>query len=134
MAVSVQTKLESLKISGIEDDFVMLFEQFESRMYLLRLFGVLNGSEGVESFILKAGSGSSEEERQEAKEKAAEVFADKKYKIWCELVQCLVKNLFVRSHKGDGPAAWKALCDRFKSFVRPGLQQLIAKLTSRKTD
>ena len=131
MAVSVQTKLERLKISGREDDFVMLFEQFMARMYLLKLFGVLNGSEGVESIRLKAGSGSSKEERQEANEKAAEVFADKKYKIWCELVQCLVKKslLFVRSHKGDGPAAWKALCDRFNSFERPRLQQLTAKLT-----
>ena len=109
----------------------MFCEQFEARMYLLRLFGVLNGSEGVESCRPKARSGSSREERQVADEKAAEIFADKKYKIWCELVQCLDKKslLFVRSYKGDGPAAWKALCDRFKSFERPRLQQLIEKLT-----
>ena len=38
--------------------------------------------------------------------------------------------LFVRSHKDDGPAAWKALCDHFKSFKRPRLPKLIEKLTS----
>ena len=136
MAVSVQTKLESIQFSGSEDDFVMFCEQFEARMYLLRLFGVLNGSEGVESCRPKARSGSSREERQVADENAAEIFADKKYKIWCELVQCLDKKslLFVRSSKGDGPAAWKALCDRFKSFERPRLQQLIEKLTSLRKD
>ena len=54
MAVNVQTKLESIKFPGSEDDFVMFCEQFEARMYLLRLFGVLNGSEGVESCRPKA--------------------------------------------------------------------------------
>ena len=51
-------------------------------------------------------------------------------------MQCLDKKslLFVRSYKGDGPAAWKALCDRFRSFVRPRLQQFFEKLTSLKTD
>ena len=78
MAVSVQTKLESIKISGSEDDFVMFCEQFEARMYLLRLFVVLNGSEDFESCKPKARSGSSREERQVANEKAAEIFADKK--------------------------------------------------------
>ena len=42
--------------------------------------------------------------------------------------------MFVRSYKGDGPAAWKALCDRFGSFERPRLQQLIEKLTSLRKD
>ena len=51
----------------------MFCEQFEARMYLLRLFGVLNGSEGVESGRPKTKSGSSRKERQEANEKAAEV-------------------------------------------------------------
>ena len=40
----------------------------------------------------------------------------------------------MRSHKGDGSAAWKALCDHFKSFERPRLQQLIEKLTSLRKD
>ena len=114
----------------------MFCEQFEAGMYLLRLFGVLNGSEGVESCRSKARSSSTREERHEANEKAAEVFADKKYKIWCELIQCLDKKslLFVRSQKCDGPASGKALCDRFKSFERPRLQQLIEKLTSFRKD
>ena len=74
MAVSVQTKLESIKFSGSEDDFVIFCEQIGARVYLLRLFGVPNGSEGVESCRPKARSGSSGEERQVGDEKAAEIF------------------------------------------------------------
>ena len=40
----------------------------------------------------------------------------------------------MRSHNGDGRASWKALCDRFKSFGRPQLQQLTEKLTSLRKD
>ena len=71
MAVSVETKLE---------------------WNSLRLFGVKNGNEGVEPCTPKAMSGSSREERQGAYEKAAETFADKMYRIWCQLVQCLDKK------------------------------------------
>ena len=60
MALSVERKLESIKFSGSEDDFVMFCEQFEARMYLLRLFGVQNGSEGVEFCTPKARRGSIE--------------------------------------------------------------------------
>ena len=74
----------------------MFCEQFEARMYLLRLFGVLTKS-------IRSGANW--------------------YNAWIKSL------LFVRSYKGDGPAAWKALCDRFKSFERPRLQQLIEKLT-----
>ena len=42
--------------------------------------------------------------------------------------------MFVRSYKGDVPAAWKTLCDRFKSFERPRLHQRIEKLTSLRKD
>ena len=42
--------------------------------------------------------------------------------------------MFVRFPKGDGPAAWKALSDRFKSLERRRLQQLIEKLISFRKD
>ena len=53
----------------------------------------------------------SREHREEARVKPANVFEDKKYHVWCELVQCLDAKsvLFLRSQKGDGPAAWGKL-------------------------
>ena len=42
--------------------------------------------------------------------------------------------LFLRSQKGDGPAAWGKLCERFRSYERPRLQHLIKKLTSHRKE
>ena len=51
MMASVVTKLESLKFSGKDEDFVLFSEQFEARMYLLKLRGVLLGTETEEDFL-----------------------------------------------------------------------------------
>ena len=130
MMASVVTKLESLKFSGKDEDFVLFSEQFEARMYLLKLRGLLLGTETEEDFLQKDKPNASREHREEARVKAAKVFEDKKYHVWCELVQCLDAKsvLFLRSQKGDGPAAWGKLCERFRSYERPRLQHLIEKL------
>ena len=57
---------------------VMFCDQFENRMFFLRLFDVLNGNEGVESCCWKARSASSKEERHGAQGEAAEVFDEAK--------------------------------------------------------
>ena len=108
-----------------EDVLIMFCEHFDARRYLLRLFGVLNGSEDVESCKLKARGDSSREEMQDAKVKAAEVFNDMKYKFWCKLVHCRDKKCRL---------ACNVLCDRFECFERHQLQQLIQKLTSLRKD
>ena len=133
---SVVTKLESLKFSGKDEDFVLFSEQFEARMYLLKLRGVLLGTETEEDFLQKDKPNASREHREEARVKAAKVFEDKKYHVWCELVQCLDAKsvLFLRSQKGDGPAAWGKLCEKFRSYERPRLQHLIEKLTSHRKE
>ena len=136
MMASVVTKLESLKFSGKDEDFVLFSEQFEARMYLLKLRGVLLGTETEEDFLQKDKPNASREHREEARVKAAKVFEDKKYHVWCELVQCLDAKsvLFLPSQKGDGPAAWGKLCERFGSYERPRLQHLIEKLTSHRKE
>ena len=89
-AVGVQTKLGSMKFSVSENDFVVFCEQFEARMYLLRLFSVLNGSESCRP---KARNGSSREERQVANEKTAATFADKKIRSGANWCNAWIKSL-----------------------------------------
>ena len=114
MPVSVQTKLESIKFSGSEDDFVMFCEQFEARMYLLRLFGVLNGSEGVESCRPKARSGSSREERQVADEKAAE---DLQYNL-SQVDEALSEQMFLSILLKGLPKDFETFCALVKFTKR----------------
>ena len=105
-------------------------------MYLLKLRGVLLGTETEEDFLQKDKPNASREHREEARVKAAKVSEEKKYHVWCELVQCLDAKyvLFLRSQKRDGPAAWGKLCERFRSYERPRLQHLIEKLTSHRKE
>ena len=50
------TKLEGLTNSGKVEGFVLFSEQFETRMYLLRLRGVLLGTETEEDVFIKRQS------------------------------------------------------------------------------
>jgi len=112
----MQTRLEKLTFSGREEDFPFFAEQFEARMILLKLGDVLNGSDGEESF--------------------SEEVSERQQLVWCELIMCLDRKsvLMLRSYKGDGKAAWKALCDRFKSLERPRIQKLLTKLLNLKME
>ena len=75
---------------------------------------------------------SSEEQRRQAIENGWEELEEKTKILWYELVQALDKSsvLFLRPYKGDGTRAWDVLCKRFKSFEKPQLHKLMAKLTS----
>ena len=130
------TKLEDLTYSGENEGFVLFSEQIETRMYLLKLRGVLLGTETEEDVLSKDKPTASREHREECRVKAAKVFEDKKYHVWCELVQCLDAKsvLFLRNQKGDGPAAWGKLCERFRSYERPRLQHLIEKVPSHREE
>ena len=72
------------------NDFVKFCEQFEARIRLFRLFGVLIGSRGVESCISKTSNGKQRKSNRFFADK--KVFAGKKYEIRCELVQGLDKK------------------------------------------
>ena len=55
---------------------------------------------------------------------------EKRYRVWCELIQCLDKKsvMFIRCQKPNG--AWKALNEKFKSTERPRIHAQMAKLTA----
>ena len=55
---------------------------------------------------------------------------DKRRMILRELVQALDKTnvLYLRAYEADGPKAWEVLQAKYKSYMRPRLQQLIEKL------
>ena len=53
MMASVLTKLESLKFLSKDEDFALFSEQFEARMYLLKLRGVLLGTNTGKTFHQK---------------------------------------------------------------------------------
>jgi transposase InsO family protein len=111
MSTTVHHKLERLVFSGKPDDFAYFQEQFESRMYLLKL----------SDSLLDQCTSRSDAARDE-----------KRYRVWCELIQCLDRKcvMFIRSYKPNGTAAWKALVQHFKSSERPRIHATMTKLTS----
>ena len=112
-----------------KEDFFNFQEQFEARMYKMKLLEVLESSVTVRDIEQKL-EGGSHEAKAKAKERAENVMEDRKRMIWCEMVQALNKKngLYLRPYK-DGPRAWKVLCGLYRSSERPRLQCLI-KLTS----
>jgi hypothetical protein len=120
----VQTRLERLSFSGKEDDYPMFQEQFEARMYSLKLQAVL-----LDTVTLPAET---HNDYAAAKTK----LDDDRNHLWCELVQTLDRQtlMLVRRHKGNGTAAWKEIAAQYKSTERPRVQMLLAKLTGLKMD
>ena len=125
-------KLSCVLFSGKEEDFTYFQEQFEARMYCLKMLDVMERRVTEKEMEQKLREGTNQEGRNKAKEKAESMMKDKRRMIWCELVQALDKTnvLYLRSYKGDGPKASEVLQAKYKSYERPRLQQLIEKLTS----
>jgi hypothetical protein len=120
-------KLERLVFSGKEEDFTYFQDQFEARMYLLRLTDALLDR-------IKTTPQKDEETEEETRTRTAEEAPrdEQRYKVWCEIIQCLDRKsvMFLRSHKPNGMAAWKALVQQFKSSERPRIHATMGKLTS----
>ena len=102
MCASVVTKLETLKFSGKDEDFLLFSEQFEARMFLLKLRGVLLRNETEDDFLPNLQTNASREQREEAQSKARKLFEGKKEHVWCELVQCLDAKSVLFSAKSEG--------------------------------
>ena len=129
--MSAKTKLEKLTFSGKENDFVVFQEQFEARMYLLGLRKILLG--GVTT---PPETPTETAEKKAEREAAEEALEELQYQVWCELIQCLDRKsvMFIRPHKPDGCAAWRALCEQFKSTERPRVQRTMKKLMSHRME
>ena len=118
-----------LQFSGKDDDWGYFAEQFEARMYGLKLLDVLNNE--VETPI-KPETESGEERALRLSEE--EKLATRRYEVWIELVQCLDKKstMYIRAYKPDGVQAWNALKERFRSTELPRIQSLMTQLTNLK--
>ena len=125
-------KNERVRFSGKEEDFLNLSEQFEARIFVLKLYEVLDGSSTFEDYVPSTRPNASRAEKDAAVDKRREIFKEKQMQIWYELVSALDKQsvLYLRPYKGDGAQAWDVLIKRFRSFERPRLQKLVSELTS----
>ena len=110
------TKLGKLTFSGNEEDFSWFAEQFEARMYLQKLHSCLTDAINIPT----PQSGESWNET-ESRQQQESLVGELRMQVWCELIQCLDRKsvMFLRAHKGNGAAAWKALKQHFKSSERP---------------
>ena len=125
----MSTKSGKLTFSGKEEDFSWFQEQFEARMYLQKLHACLMDAVTVKQEV-------AEEQPEATAVRIAEeaALAELQYKLWCELVQCLDRSsvMYLRAHKGNGTAAWKALKQKHKSSERPRIQKTLDKLSNLK--
>ena len=127
MTTPTNSRCERLTFSGKEEDFAVFVEQFEARIFTLNLDRCLSNE--IETPAFEENETVANKSKRE-KEEAA--LARQKYMVWCELIQCLDKASinFIRGQKPDGPAAWRALVNKFKSTERPRIHSLLAKMTS----
>ena len=88
--------------SGKEEDFVYFSEQFEARMYVLKLNKILDGTVGYREYIPTLRGQPSEEQNDAADRKGKEIFDEKQMAICYELAQCLDRKsvLFLRPYRG----------------------------------
>lgn len=111
------SRQEKLVFSGKPEDFPFFLEQFEARIFMAGLHGILMEDED--------GRADTSEDR-----------VNKRNRVWCELVQCLDRKsvMMLRTQKGNGPGAWLALKAHFKGTERPRIQKLMRNLTSIRMD
>lgn len=128
---TVRSKLDKLTFSGKDDDFAFFGDQFEARMYVLKLDKVLLDKVVITEAVDKTDAAQVTKEQAERDD-----LAEKQYQVWCELIQCLQKEagLMIRGCKGNGMEGWKVLRSHFRSTERPRIQQLLHDLTNLKLE
>ena len=84
--------IDKFFFSGTEKDFVYFLEQFEARMYVLKLNKILDGTVGYREFILTLRGRPSQQQVYVADRNEKEIFDEKQMAICYELVPCLDKE------------------------------------------
>ena len=112
--------------------FLYFSEQFEARIFVLKLYKVLDGRSTFEVYVPSTRPNASRAEKDAAIDKGREIFKEKQMQITFELVSALDKQsvLYLRPYKGNGAQAWDVLTKRFRSFERPRFQKLVSEITS----
>ena len=115
------SKTDRIVFSG-KEDFSYFEEQFEARIFHLKLNKILDETVDYRNFMPSLRPNASSDQKQAAIDKGKEISEEKQLHIWYELVQALDKKsvLFLRPCKGNGSKAWDVLRKRFKSFESPG--------------
>ena len=124
----VKSKFGKVSFSGKEEDFAFFADQFEAKMYLMKLKNLLLD----EVTIVQADPGDEAAVRRQ--DKVEEELKELRWQVWCELIQCLQREtgMLIRVCKGDGTKAWKVLNEHFRSAERPRVQHLLQSLTNLK--
>ena len=115
-------RLDKLSFSGKEEDFLHFQEQFESRMYMLKLHDAL-----LDKIEINGGTADDVYQRNVSVREA-------RFKVWCELTQCLDRQtlMLIRRDKPNGMQAWKTLVAHYCSTQRPRIQKTLTQLTDLK--
>ena len=126
------SKTDSIVFSGKEEDCSYFEEQFEARIFHLKLNKILDETVDNKNFMPNFRPNASSDQKQAAIDKGKEIFEEKQLHIWYELVQALDRKsvLFLRPYEGNGSKDWDVLRKRFKSFERLRLRKLISELTN----
>ena len=126
-----RAKHKKLMLSGKEEDFMTFMEQFEARMYMLKLDRALRDT--ITTPVIKPEELAEETQARHDAEAARD---DMRHQVWCELVLCLDRRSisFVRSHKPNGVSACKALIQQYRSSERPQVQKRMTRLTGIKME
>ena len=114
-------KNKRIQFSGKEADFLYFSELFEARIFVLKLYKVLDGSNTFEDYVPSTRPNASRAKKDAAIAERSEIFKEKQMQIWCEFVSALDKQsvLYLRPCKRDGAQAWDVLTKRFRSFEKP---------------
>ena len=99
---------KSVYFSGQEEDFAYFQDQFEAKMFNMKLLRVLKGQCDETEFEKNLKPNASEEAKFRNKQQTREKFEELKMRVWCEIIQSLDKRsaIILRTYKEDGPKTW----------------------------
>ena len=88
--------------SGKEEDFAYCWDEFEAKMFNMKLLRGLKGQCDATEFERNMKPNASDEAKFRNKQQASEKYGDLKLRGWCEITQSLDKRsaVFLRPYKG----------------------------------
>ena len=86
------SKSERIVFSGKEEDFLYFAEQFEARIFHLKLNKVINREVDEKDFAPSVRNNATVKQRAASLRKGREILGEKELHVWYELVQCLDKK------------------------------------------
>ena len=111
--------IDKLFFSGKEEDFVYFSEQFEGRMYVLKLNKILDGTVGYREFIPTLRGRPSQEQIDAADRKGKEIFDKNRWRFGMNLFSASIRSQFYFcDHIGEKDLKLGACCVRGLKVLR----------------